>query len=400
MTVTQRLVDVTSRKIGRRGFLGRAALVGSAAVVSPFDFIFRPNSAYAAVCGPNSLCSAGYTEFCCTITGVNACPAGTVTGGWWKVDGSEFCGGAPRFYLDCNAQCGGCGCGSNGVCDGSCSGTGCGCARGDCNNRKSGCVKFRYGQCNQHIACLGPIVCRVATCTPPWLFDASCTTSSRTDENTRGHSRPCLEESFGAINQLEYIAGELVIGGWAMNQDDYREAAHVRVYVDGVVAADVVADIDRPDVGAAYPFFGARHGFFLKVPMADPGPRYVCLFMVDASTGRGSFLNFQEVEVPGPMGDINQATAELDGSVSVTGWALDPTQPNMPPTVRIYVDGLVVSELIADLPRPDVAEFFQVDERCGFSVNLPATTASAVCIDVVDRFGVSRWVACQDVVGA
>ena len=154
MTIAERLVDRAATRIARRGFLGRAALVGSAAVVAPVDYLLRPTSAYAAICGPQSLCRTGYTEFCCTITGVNACPAGTVTGGWWKVDGSHFCGGAPRYYLDCNAQCGGCGCGSKGICDGSCSGTGCGCANGDCNNWKAGCNKFRYGQCNQHIECL------------------------------------------------------------------------------------------------------------------------------------------------------------------------------------------------------------------------------------------------------
>ena len=80
----------------------------------------------------------------------NQCPPGSLLGGWWKVDGSGFCNG-PRYYMDCNAPCGGCGCGGSGVCSGGCSGTGCGCALGDCNNRKAGCIGFRYGQCNQQV---------------------------------------------------------------------------------------------------------------------------------------------------------------------------------------------------------------------------------------------------------
>ena len=40
-----------------------------------------------------------------------AAPPGTLTGGWWKVDGSGFCGGGARYYVDCNAPCGPCGCG-------------------------------------------------------------------------------------------------------------------------------------------------------------------------------------------------------------------------------------------------------------------------------------------------
>jgi len=69
----------------------------------------------------------------------------------------------------------------------------CSCADGDCGNRKACCTAFRYGQCNQAISCLGPIVCRVVTCTPPWRFDPTCTTATATDNNTRWHHRPCLE---------------------------------------------------------------------------------------------------------------------------------------------------------------------------------------------------------------
>jgi hypothetical protein len=78
------------------------------------------------------------------------------------------------------------------VCGGECSGTHCGCANGDCNNRKSGCTRFRYGQCNQAIPCVGPIICRVVSCRTPWTFDPSCTTAVATDNNTRFHDAPCL----------------------------------------------------------------------------------------------------------------------------------------------------------------------------------------------------------------
>ncbi|MEI2818374.1 MAG: hypothetical protein V9E99_18250 [Microthrixaceae bacterium] len=397
MTIAERLVDRAATRIARRGFLGRAALVGSAAVVAPVDYLLRPTSAYAAICGPQSLCRTGYTEFCCTITGVNACPAGTVTGGWWKVDGSHFCGGAPRYYLDCNAQCGGCGCGSKGICDGSCSGTGCGCANGDCNNWKAGCNKFRYGQCNQHIECLGPIVCRVATCTPPWMFDASCTTAARTDENTRYHSRPCLEESFGAIDVVRHDGGELEIGGWAINQDDYRDTALVRVYVDGVVVADVLAGNDRPDVGAAFPTFGSRHGFHLRARVA-PGRRYVCIYALDRESGRASFLNFREVDVPAPLGSLDVCTRRSDGTVVLAGWAHDPTRGTNPPHVRLVVDETVVSEFDAAGVRPDVAAAIGRDPHCGFTVILPVGTSGATgCLEIVDRFGGVTRIVCRPI---
>lgn len=142
------------------------------------------------------MCCDGYTEFCCTLNGVNGCPSGTVPGGWWKVDGSSFCGGRARYYIDCHRSCGSCGCGSGGICSGACSSTSCGCAQGSCANRKSGCTQFRYGNCNNQRACIGPILCRVVSCTEPWKMDATCSsTAVRTDNNTRWHNRSCAQQS-------------------------------------------------------------------------------------------------------------------------------------------------------------------------------------------------------------
>jgi len=202
MRLVDRAGSAIATRTSRRGFLNKSALVGTALAAAPSAYILRPGTAYAAVCRCNNqdcncdqTCCDGYTEFCCTSTGENTCPSGTVPAGWWKVDGSSFCvtNGVrgPRYYLDCNAVPSG-PCSPSGVtketdlCD-------CTCAEGDCNNRKACCTAFRYGQCNQQVACLGPIVCRVVTCTPPWQFDPTCTTATATDNNTRWHHRECLE---------------------------------------------------------------------------------------------------------------------------------------------------------------------------------------------------------------
>ncbi|MFT7473449.1 MAG: hypothetical protein ACI81L_000364 [Verrucomicrobiales bacterium] len=204
--MTVRLVDragtAIATRTSRRGFITKTALAGSALATVPAAYVLKPGTAYAALCRCNnqdcdcgSTCCDGYTEFCCVMTGENTCPTDTVPAGWWKVDGSSFCtaSGAPgpRYYLDCNAIPSG-PCGSSSVttltdqCD-------CTCADGNCGNRKACCTAFRYGQCNQAISCIGPIVCRVVTCTPPWRFDPTCTTATATDNNTRWHNRPCLE---------------------------------------------------------------------------------------------------------------------------------------------------------------------------------------------------------------
>jgi hypothetical protein len=179
---------VLERHTSRRGFIRKSAIAGSALATQPGRYLLEPVSAYQAICtcagqGCNcgSQCCDGYTEFCCTITGQNQCPSGTVLGGWWKADGSGYCGG-PRYYLDCNTTPQ-----TEGICQ-------CGCANGNCNNRKSCCTRFRYGQCHQELPVLGAIHCRVVTCTPPWQLDATCTTTVRIDQNTRLHDAPCLHE--------------------------------------------------------------------------------------------------------------------------------------------------------------------------------------------------------------
>lgn len=167
--------------LGRRSFLSRTAMVGTALAVTPTSYLMRPGDAYSQVCASPSSCPGGsrcrtYTELCCSIYGENRCPAGTVMAGWWRADGSGFCGpNAPRYYMDCNGYLSGCTC------------WGC-----NCNNWKQGCANFRYGNCNNNIPSVGPIQCRVISCTAPWLIDPGCSTSPRVDNNTRFHDRPCL----------------------------------------------------------------------------------------------------------------------------------------------------------------------------------------------------------------
>lgn len=180
--MSTRLVDASTSfvatRLDRRSFLVRMAVGGSALTVAPLRYVLRPGTAYAAVCGPDATCDAGYTAMCCTLSGANRCPPGTFAGGWWKADNSGMCCGGPRYYIDCNMQCGQ-------PCD-------CHCAGGSCDQRKVCCNQFRYGQCHQEIACYGPIMCRVVSCNPPWTFDASCSRDVRIDNATAHHSAPCL----------------------------------------------------------------------------------------------------------------------------------------------------------------------------------------------------------------
>jgi uncharacterized protein with LGFP repeats len=196
VSAQQRIMSATSRllarRLDRRGVLTRAAVVGSALATSGLDYVLKPGTAYASVCGSGASCSSGWTAMCCTINnGVNQCPPGSFAGGWWKADGASLCGGHARYYIDCQAECTNCGCGSGAFCSSSCWNCRSHCADGPCDKRHVCHNVFRYGQCRRDKHCSGPVLCRTITCTPPWKW-ADCSTASATDNNTRSHSASCL----------------------------------------------------------------------------------------------------------------------------------------------------------------------------------------------------------------
>jgi hypothetical protein len=199
-TLVDRASEFLESRLSRRNFINRSAFVGSALAVGGMEFALHPGTAYGAICSCGDLgcdcgstCCSGFSEFCCVLNGgYNYCPTGTVIGGWWQASGSAYCSG-PRYYLDCSAQCN-CLAGCSGgfpFCDTSCDGTNCSCALESCANYLNGCLQFRYGQCNQQIACMGRIVCRIVSCIPPWEVDPTCTTALAVDDGTANMNRVC-----------------------------------------------------------------------------------------------------------------------------------------------------------------------------------------------------------------
>jgi hypothetical protein len=356
------LVDKVSgalaSRFSRRGFFARSAVVGSAVAANPLTYALTPGNAYAQVCscsgsscGCGSLCCDGYTEFCCTLTGNNQCPPGSVLGGWWKVDGSGFCNG-PRYYMDCNSP----------------TGANCGCGLGNCNNRKSGCVNFRYGQCNQQISYIGPILCRVVTCIAPWEIDGTCTTTARYDAATAYHDRPCLHGVVGSLDAVQEVGGGIRVAGWALDWDT-KAPVTVRVTVDGVVVRDVTANLNRGDVANAYPGMGPAHGFDTTVPIQG-GTHTVCVTALNAGyPGANQTLGCRSVTSSSPFGVVDSISVGR-GSINVAGWAVDPDS-NDPIQVHVYVGGAGTA-LLADDPRPDVAATYGKGPNHGYNATIPA----------------------------
>ncbi len=274
--MSQRLLDAGTRllesRTNRRGFLRRAAVVGSALVAAPATYVLRPGDAYSAVVNTPSNCPAGsrcrdggWTEFCCTTTGVNTCPPGSLIAGWWRAEypgsGTDHCDGNSRYYMDCNSSdCGGCGCGGSGTCGDSCVDCNCECANDDCNKWKTCCTRFRYGQCNQHIGCVGPIVCRVVTCVAPWEWDSSCTTTDAVAQSTWSHDAGCLHPTSTYRARPAVVTGttwklrSTLSGGSPISQYSYGQGGDVFLMADwsgsGVATSAAVRGMRRGPAGS------------------------------------------------------------------------------------------------------------------------------------------------------
>lgn len=275
-----RLVEAASRALGsstsRRGFLRRVAIAGSALVAAPATYVLRPGTAYSALivtpsdcprstpCGDRvtGCCIDGWTDFCCNLHGVNTCPPGTLIAGWWRAEGNTYCDGNSRYYMDCNsADCGDCSCGASGTCSPSCVDCDCRCNGDDCRNRKVCCTRFRYGQCNNQEPCIGPIVCRVVTCVPPWEWDSTCTRTDAVSQSTYVHNAPCLLPDTAPKGPAP--ARPAVFDGerWAL-RNGLGGGAPDSTFGYGLPGdVPLMADWTNAGVRTAAVVRGARHGF-------------------------------------------------------------------------------------------------------------------------------------------
>jgi hypothetical protein len=372
--LAERLVNTIARRsersaarsgTTRRGFLGGAALVGAALAVDPWGYLTRPASAIDAICGAGNTCAAGYTVFCCTINGGhNTCPPDTFVGGWWKADHSSFCGGSARYYIDCNA-----------FRDRHYT---CHCNQRTCDRRRVACNQFRYGQCNTQIpwSSTGPVVCRVVSCTAPWVqYGHTCSSSSATDNSTATHSAPCVgARPYGTIDSVTTSGNTVRVNGWAYDRDQPSASIRVVLCKDGHALTVWRANKPRPDVNRAVHITG-NHGFSIPLTATNGVHRFK-VYALNVGGGSGNTLiGTKSVNVnPGspPRGYLDLPTAE-GNIVHLRGWAYDRDAPGSPVRLVVYQDGKALTVISTTVLRPDVNRAFGITGTHGFSVPVPTS---------------------------
>ena len=91
---------------------------------------------------------------------------------------------------------------------------------------------------------------------------------------------------FGVVDSVTPSASGFSIAGWAIDPDT-AASIRVHVYVDGVAIVNAVSDKVRVDVAAAYPGYGANHGYAETIATA-PGSHSVCAYAINAGPGPGN----------------------------------------------------------------------------------------------------------------
>ena len=161
---------------------------------------------------------------------------------------------------------------------------------------------------------------------------------------------------FGNFESATAGPDTVSLSGWALDPDS-AAPIDVHVYVDGRWTAMTTASTNRPDVGSAFPGYGAAHGFSTSVAVAG-GTHSVCAYAINTASGTvNTRLGCRTVVVGGnPFGHFESAT-RVGGAVTVGGWALDPDS-SAPINVHVYVDGRWTAMTTASTARPDVGASF------------------------------------------
>ena len=170
------------------------------------------------------------------------------------------------------------------------------------------------------------------------------------------------------------------VAGWAIDFDT-TNPIDVHIYAGipgapGTIGTPIVANGNRPDVGAIYAGSGNNHGFDVVVPSAV-GAQQVCVYGINVSGGNNVLFGCRWVNVTGPpIGAIDLLTTS-PGSVSIAGWVAVPGAAAA--TADISVDGVVVTNAARTVARSDVAGVYPwAGSTAGFAVQIPVVGGTRV----------------------
>lgn len=220
-----------------------------------------------------------------------------------------------------------------------------------------------------------------------------CTTASRASGSgsvALGCSAVTVRHNpLGPYEALYQVPGGTYARGWALDPDT-TAPINVILSVDGKRVRMVKATAARPDLAQAYPAHGTDHGWS-TVWNVPEGTHRVCAFLANAAgtPGPETAAGCRTVTVRrSPVGQFAALHTVPGGSVTVTGWAIDPDTAS-PSQVEVWVDGALTSTLTAAGVRPDIgASHAGYGDDHGFTGSLtPSPGRHTVCVYGVNAEG-------------
>ena len=134
----------------------------------------------------------------------------------------------------------------------------------------------------------------------------------------------------GIIDVVNLTGQTITAQGWLFDPDTPAPVRAV-LQVDGAALVDTTADGDRPDIAAAFPGYGAAHGFTLVASSGlSPGDHSVCVYSDGVGQGAGRVVSCRTVTVPGAVGTPRGGMDPVGVGkrrATFTGWAIDSSTP-------------------------------------------------------------------------
>jgi hypothetical protein len=190
----------------------------------------------------------------------------------------------------------------------------------------------------------------------------------------------------GSLNIAQGAPGAVRVVGWMLDPDTASPTS-VHVYVDGRWSGATTANLNRPDVAAAFPGYGAAHGFDFTVPVSGGGAHQVCIYGINVGQGtanpRVACATVTSPTGP-PTGSFDVAQGQA-GGVHIAGWSIDPDTLG-PVQVHVYVDGRWTAAVTASAERDDVASAFPgYGALHGYDTIVPLTAgAHKICVYAIN----------------
>jgi hypothetical protein len=168
------------------------------------------------------------------------------------------------------------------------------------------------------------------------------------------------------------------VRGWAADPDATARL-NVHIYVGSTPVVIAVVNRPRPDVALAAPWAGGNTGFEHPISFAGELQRYgsdqLCAYAYNQNRGSSTLLGCRRLFPPAsasphnPVGHVDSATPS-QGLLRLRGWAGD-RGGAASTLVRVYDNGLPLTQFSANQPRPDVQAVTGLGPNTGFDFTIP-----------------------------